>query len=137
MMLGGFGFVRIRLGLVDGFIEVVGRGIQSVQFQLGCFGTINDIMIGTGRDDHGFAILDRMFFLTVVQDKARLTFLETEKLVDLLMDLVTDLLARLQAHQYELSIFSGEKNLPEIIVGQSLGFDRTDVSSHYFPPENT
>ena len=55
-------------------------------------------------------------FSRAVDIDGALPFLEAEELVAVLMDLLADLLARLQRHQHQLQMLAGVEDVPEVLI---------------------
>jgi hypothetical protein len=62
-----------------------------------------------------------VLFLTI-EDKFRFTYFDPEELVDLLVHLVANFLAALQAHHHQLGVLAREEHLAEemVLFGQFL-----------------
>jgi hypothetical protein len=52
-------------------------------------------------------------------------------LIDVWVDFLADLFARLQAHDHELGMLAGEQDLPEVGVLEGLALDRSNVACHH------
>jgi hypothetical protein len=48
-------------------------------------------------------------------------------LIDVWVDFLADLFARLQAHDHELGMRAGEQDLPEVGIREGLALDRSNV----------
>src|SRR3990170_4979312 len=86
-------------------------------------------MEGSCRDNHRLAVMDNML-LFFIEDEFCLALLNPEELVYIRVDLVSNLLSSLKTHHNQLSILSGEQNLPEIIVLQCLLLDLSNIACH-------
>jgi hypothetical protein len=73
--------------------------------------------------------MDNML-LFFIEDEFCLALFNPEELVYIRVDLVSDFLSSLKAHHNQLSILSGEQNLPEIIVLRRLLLDVSDIACH-------
>jgi hypothetical protein len=133
MMLCRFSFISFGPGLMYRLVRMIGRRINGIELQLGSFGSIDNIVVGTGGNNHRVTIFDLVPFLAF-KDKGSLALFDPEELVNFSMYFVANLFSRLQAHYYELGILPGEQYLSEIIIRQCLFLDRSDLSCHNYPP---
>jgi hypothetical protein len=69
--------------------------------------------------------------LFFVENEFCLALLNPEELVYMMVDLVSNFLSSLKTHHNQLSILSGEQNLPEIIVLQCLLLDVSNITCHF------
>src|SRR5208283_2909060 len=78
--------------------------------------------------DHGIAIPGDVRLFPVSQDELEFPLLYPEELVDVLVQLVADLLARFQAHHNQLLVLSGVHDPPEVFVFQGLFLDWSEIT---------
>jgi hypothetical protein len=124
-----FGGIRFGFGFVNRSGRMVRRRIHGIQLQLPGLGSVDHIVVGSGGHDYRVVGAHRMFFRSV-EDKFRIPLFDPEKLIDLLMHLIADFLARLKAHEYQLAILPGKHHLPKIVVLESLFFDWAEKACH-------
>jgi hypothetical protein len=89
-----FGGHRIRFGLMDGAVRMVGRRVQCVQFQGFGRGCIDHIVECAGRHHNGIAGMYEVF-LFAAEYEFGVPFFDAKELVNGVVNFIADFLARL------------------------------------------
>jgi hypothetical protein len=88
------GRLRLRLGLVHRSVRVVRRRVDRVQLQLCRLRCVDHVVVSPRRHHDPIAVANQAFIL-LVEDESGLATLDAEELIDVGVNLVADLLARL------------------------------------------
>ena len=121
------------LSLVHCAVRVVWRRIDRIQLQLSPSG-VDHIVKGPRRNNDGVPVMDNVLLFFIAEYEFCLPSLNSEELVELTMNLVSNFFTPLKAHHNQLSLLSGEQNLPKIIVLQCLLLDFSNISCHFDAP---
>src|SRR4030042_2380760 len=129
MVVSSFGCFCHCFGLVYCAIRVIGWGVDRVEFEWLFRRSVDYVVERASRDYYCIAIVNQMLFSTA-EDEFSFAFFDAEELVNGMMDLVSDLFTRLQAHNNQLGICAGVQHLAEIVVFLSQFFNVSNETSH-------
>jgi hypothetical protein len=99
--------LRLSLRLVHRPSRVIGRRVKRIQLQRRRLRRIDHVMVGACRN-HDRISVSRPALLRLVEDEFGLTLFDPEELVDVRVNLVSDIFPRSQAHHDKLGVLSGE-----------------------------
>jgi selenocysteine lyase/cysteine desulfurase len=132
-VLGGLGRLGLFLRLVHGAVRVLGRRVKGVELQLPVAG-VDDVVPDPRRDDDRPVVLDLVRLVDRVLGAAELhpgaAALDTEELVDTVVALEADALARLQAHDGQLLVVAREHHGAKRLVVERFLLDVCYPSEH-------
>src|SRR5215211_4230435 len=125
MLLG-----RFSLGLcsLHDSIPVLGRSVKRVESQA-LASCVDDVVTRTSRHDNAIARTD-LVTVTIDYDFS-LSLLDSEKLVAILMNFLTDLFAFFERHHNQLNVLPGIENMAKVPVVLCLPFDITYEPVHF------